>query len=361
MSGSRGRWTILALSGLLALGAAACSPSPSPHPAAPTTSSAPATESPRPIATDTRELRFSAAGDFDSTAQTRKVLSAIGARRDDLTLALGDLSYGRSGEEARWCRLVTDRVTAAYPFELLAGNHESNGRNGDIRAFARCLPNRLPGLVGDYPRQWYADLPAKDPLVRFVMIAPAIEFPDGVASYAAGTAEYDWTRNALRDARAKGIPWTVVGMHTPCLSVGEYSCEPGRDLVDLLVSERVPLVLSGHEHGYQRTAQITSSTRCPRLVLDAFEPACVADRDADLALGAGTTFVTVGTGGRALREVHRKDPEFRYFVVTSGSDETPTWGSLAVTVRPDRLVASFEPAQGHLRDAFVIDRSAPAQ
>ena len=81
-----------------------------------------------------------------------------GARRDrrpvpDLNLALGDLSYGATGAEQAWCDFVTARVGAGFPFELLAGNHESNGQNGNINDFSACLPNQLPGVVGTYGRQ----------------------------------------------------------------------------------------------------------------------------------------------------------------------------------------------------------------
>ena len=62
---------------------------------------------------------------------------------------LGEQKPGEPGEEEAWCDLVTDRV-GDVPFQLLAGNHESDGRNGFIDEFADCLPNRLPGLVGTY-------------------------------------------------------------------------------------------------------------------------------------------------------------------------------------------------------------------
>ena len=74
---------------------------------------------------------------------------------------------------AGWCDFVTSRVGAGYPFELISGNHESNGQNGNINDFSACLPNQLPGAVGTYGRQYYVDVPADDPIVRFIMISPA--------------------------------------------------------------------------------------------------------------------------------------------------------------------------------------------
>ena len=102
------------------------------------------------------------------------------------------------------------RVGAGYPFELVAGNHESNGQNGNINDFSACLPNQLPGVVGTYGRQWYVDVPAEDPLVRYVMISPGLTFPDGTWSYAAGSPRYNWTAAAIDGARTRRIPWVVV-------------------------------------------------------------------------------------------------------------------------------------------------------
>ena len=69
--------------------------------------------------------------------------------------------------------------------------------------------------MGTYGRQWYVDVPQVDPLVRFIMISPALPFPDGTWSYAAGTPRYNWTAAAIDGARANGIPWVVVGRTSP--------------------------------------------------------------------------------------------------------------------------------------------------
>ena len=138
-------------------------------------------------------VHFTAVGDFGSNARTDAVLTGMKAANADLALALGDLSYATVGQEQLWCDRVTQQLGAGYPFELLSGNHESNGENGNINDFAACLPNQLPGVVGTYGRQWYADYPKGNPTVRFVMISPGTTFSDGVWSYAAGTPRYQWT------------------------------------------------------------------------------------------------------------------------------------------------------------------------
>ncbi len=304
-------------------------------------------------------LRFAAVGDFSATPQTSGVLQAIGAAGTDLTIALGDLSYQTSDEQI-WCDYVTARVGAGYPFELLAGNHESNGLNGSINNFSACLPNQLPGLVGTYGRQYYVDVPKTAPLVRFVMISPGLDFGQGPWSYEQGTPRYAWTAAAIDGARAAGVPWVVVGTHMPCLGVAHYPCQSGPDLLNLLVEKRVDLVLRGHDHVYMRSHQLARSASCPALVPETFNAGCIADSDNDLVRGAGTVLATVGTGGVPLREVYDTDTEAGYFPVTSGLNLNPTWGYLSLSATPSSLTAEFKATEGGgLVDRFTY-RTGPA-
>ncbi len=310
-----------------------------------------------PAAAAPAPVHFTASGDFSQGKKAGAVLEQIGDIDPDLHLALGDLSYGDAGSEPGWCDFVTSRVGEKFPFQLVAGNHESDGRNGHIDNFAKCLPNRLPGMVGEYARQYFVDVPKAAPLVRFIMISPALNFDDGTWSYEEGSKRYRWTANAIDDARASGVKWIVVGMHKPCLSVGEYGCDPGADIVNLMLKKRVDLVLSGHEHLYARTGQLALSTACPALTPGQFTPGCVADSDNELKKGAGTVFAISGAGGVPLRDIHTDDPEAPYFVATSGHNLQPTWGNLDVSVTTTSLKARFRPAYGEtFSDAFSITR-----
>ena len=303
-------------------------------------------------------VHFVAAGDFgQSSSTTGPVLQAMAAADPDLALALGDLSYGTVGQEQAWCDFVTSRVGAGFPFELVSGNHESNGLNGNINDFSACLPNQLPGVVGTYGRQWYADVPQQDPLVRFVMISPGITYPDGLWSYAAGTPRYTWTRDRIDEARADGIPYVVVGMHKPCLSTGQYSCDPGADIVNLLVNRRVDLVLSGHEHLYQRSKQVALGAGCAAIVPGTYDADCVVDSDDTLVAGAGTVFMTIGSGGVGLRNNNPTDPDAPWFVSTMALDQNPTYGSSSFVATPTGLSVSFlRGTGGTFTDSFTLER-----
>lgn len=299
-------------------------------------------------------LRIAAVGDFSTSAQAAGVLQGIGRSGTDLAIALGDLSY-QTTDEQLWCDFVTARVGAGYPFELLAGNHESNGLNGHINNFSACLPNQLPGLVGTYGRQYYVDVPKDAPLVRFVMISPGLDFGQGAWSYEAGTPRHAWTAAAIDGARVADVPWVVVGTHLPCLGVAHYPCQSGPDLLNLLVEKKVDLVLRGHDHAYMRSHQLARSVSCPALVPETFNAACVADADPEMVRGAGTVLATVGTGGVPLRDVYATDSEAGYFPVASGLNANPTWGFLHLTATPSTLTAEFRPTGGGgLVDRFTL-------
>ena len=300
-------------------------------------------------------VRFTASGDIAAGRQAEAVIEQIASIRPDLHLALGDLSYDEVGAEKSWCNFVTSKTGVGFPFELISGNHESNGRNGNINDFSACLPNQLPGLVGTYGRQYYVDVPQLNPLVRYIMISPGLPYPSGRWSYAEGTKRYRWTAEAIDGARSAGIPWVVAGMHKPCLSVGTYGCESGADLLNLLVAKRVDLVLSGHEHMYARSKQLALGSSCEQIEPGRYAAGCVSDDDNDLTKGTGTVLAIAGTGGAALRDVRSADKEARYFAATSGSNRQPSHGNLDIRVTADTLTARFVPVAGAtFTDAFTI-------
>lgn len=300
------------------------------------------------------ELRVTAAGDYSSSAAAAGVLSRIGQLKPDLHLALGDFSYGATGAEQSWCDFVTSRTGAGFPFQLVAGNHESNGQNGNINDFAACLPNQLPGAVGSYGRQYYVDVPQQKPVARFIFLSPGVPFRDGIWDYSAGSPRYNWTASAIDGARSASIPWVVAAMHLPCISLGIYGCTAGPAITNLLLSKKVDVVLNGHEHHYQRSKQLSTAARCAGLQPGSYNSSCVRDGDNSLVKGAGSVFTTIGTGGVSLRDVNTSDPEKPYFAAYSGRNFSPSFGLLDMKFTATTLDARFVPTSGVFTDAFRI-------
>jgi hypothetical protein len=306
---------------------------------------------------DGRSVHFTAAGDIGVGEGATKVLDVIADLKPDLNIALGDLSY-KAGIEEKFCDMVTEKLGKDFPYQLIAGNHESNGHEGDIDNFVKCLPNKLPGLQGEYGTQWYVDVPQEKPLIRFVLVSPGIDFRGGKRlDYSEGSERWKWTEAAIDGAREAKIPWTVVGMHTPCFSMGHYECQPGAPFTNMLVSKKVDLVLTGHEHVYQRTHQLNVNDSCPRLVPGKVSGNCVADDDNKMKGGQGTIFITIGVGGVSPNEVSDNDSEAGYFAVWSGKNRDPAQGTLDVKVTASRLNVRFVPAEGFsFTDDFLVEK-----
>jgi hypothetical protein len=305
--------------------------------------------------TSAAAVHFTAQSDIGLGAEARQVLDTVAGLRPQLNLALGDLAY-EAGIDREFCDMVKGKLGEGFPYEVLTGNQESDGHDGDIENIVRCLPNRLAGLRGDYGTQWYVDVPEKNPLVRFVMVSPGIKFQGGQhLDYAKGSERWDWTTNAIDGASAARIPWTVVSMHAACLSLGKYDCKVGQDFANMLLEKKVDLVLSGDEHIYQRSHQLGLGPACPGLVPNAFAAGCVADSDSSMVKGSGTVFATVGVGGVGLYDVNGSDPEAGYFAASSGKNRDAAFGTLDVTATAGQLSARFVPAKGFsFTDAFTI-------
>jgi len=307
-----------------------------------------------PKESDARTVHFTAAGDTGIEEGAEAVLDKVKELSPDFNLHLGDMSYADVPEQ-QFCDMVTGKLGTDFPYQLIAGNHESDGLQGDIENFARCLPNKLPGLQGEYAKQWYVDLPQENPLMRLILVSPGIPFDGGdELDYSEGSERWQWTESAIDGARDAKIPWTVVGMHTPCFSIGRYSCDAGRELTEMLIKKKVDLVLNGHEHVYQRTNQLATSVSCRQM---AAKRDCMADTDDALVKGKGTVFVTSGLGGRNIRPINTKDEEKPYFTAWSGSNVDPALGTLDVRLTESRMDVKFVPAETYsFTDSFSITK-----
>jgi hypothetical protein len=294
-------------------------------------------------------VTFAAGGDFggaDDRAGT--VMRSFLARGASAFFLLGDVSYDERAPEQAWCNWVHSYVGPSFPMELVAGNHEEDSRvDGFILNFAACMPDQLSAVVGPggYPVSYYVDLgPA-----RVILISPDVTVAGVSYGYGAGSAQRTWLQGSIRGAAGR---WVVVGMHKPCVTIGNKSCEIGQSLAQFLVAEGVDLVLHGHDHDYQRSHSLA-------LVQPGSVPAgAVADSGADgvYVRDRGTVFVIVGTVGRSLTSCSHLDPEFGYFAAHwCGEESTSTKGYLLLTLDPAELRAQFVTTAGtSYTDSFAV-------
>lgn len=294
---------------------------------------------------------FGAAGSIGSSVNGKKTLDRLAGAGTDFFVALGDLSMNKTGSERNWAGLVKSKLGSSYPFEVLSGDNEDNGPNGLIDNFATNLTNQVPGVVGTYGKEYYFDYPSEAPLARFILISPKLTFTYGGSyTYTVANTHLLWLAAAVDSARATGIPWVVVGMHTGCLSVGSTGCDMGQDLLDLLTIKRVDLVLQGHDATYQRTKPLDCAVR------GYFVPDCVADEasDGDYPAGAGTIFVMTGIGGNSISTVRPTDAENPYFARAMGKNVNGWgYGYVRYSVSAGRIDAQTD-FNGTWSDAFAL-------
>lgn len=305
-------------------------------------------------------LTVAAAGDFGIKAAGVATLDAMAKSKPDMYLGLGDFSYAGPDSAGEFCELVRSKIGPDPPFEIVSGNHEEDpGEDGPLDDFAKCLPDRL-NAVGRYGRQYYFDVGR---LARFIMISPDLTIDR--AHYYYGThdngtdnSSIAWLDETIDQARAAGIEWIVVGMHKNCISVGEYYCDVYQDLFSTLIEKKVDLVLSGHDHTYQRSKQIAAPRDgCEAVIVNRFDPDCVVDDDDSYRKGAGSAFVISGAGGAELYPVHANDPEAGYFVAAMGRNTSGNrHGFAMLTISPRRLAVRFVGSTpGSFADRFEIE------
>jgi len=313
-------------------------------------------------------LAFSAAGDYGSWGGLRESLAQLEMSKSNFVLALGDLSYGgntgyaNSTEEA-WC----ERFQKSFrDVEIVAGNHDVGQPplgEGDINNFTTYCPFTLnTKVVGEYGRQYYFDLPATNPLARFILISPDLIFDNTTYyDYHINEPHYNWTRDAIDSARAANIPWVIVAMHKPCISVGEHACETGTDLLNLLLDEKVDLILQAHNHNYERSKQLAlNPSTCAAIQEHVYNANCIAPNDGSSTgqyqQGAGSVIVVAGTGGREIIEFDPTNHYAPYFAAWMGNT-TAGYGNGVVNFNVDagRIVmhTSFN---GTYTDTFTISR-----
>jgi len=274
------------------------------------------------------------------------VLRSMATQGSDFFLLLGDLSYAEITPESAWCTWIKGYFPAGYPIEVVAGNHEDDGRvDGFIRDFTPCVPDRM-GATGDYGVEYYFDAGP----VRVIMVAADLSV-DGVDySYDRPGARRDWLLARVDEAEAAG-KWTVVGMHKVCVTAGNKSCEIGEAMIDDLVAHGVDLILQGHDHDYQRSHQL----RC--VDVNTTASSCIVDQDSDFRAETGAVVVISGWVGRSGTDVSTSDSEAGYFATIGGKNIADwTRGYLTVTATDTTLTGTWTSPEGGNTDTFTLRR-----
>ncbi|HET6146515.1 MAG TPA: metallophosphoesterase [Polyangia bacterium] len=205
-------------------------------------------------------VRFVAFGDSGGGGpDQRAVLAQLRTVPFDFMIHLGDIAY-ESGTRAQldgaFFQMYAD-LLEDFPMFPASGNHEYETDDALPFREAFVLPeNGGPGGVERWYSYDWGD-------VHFAVLD----------SERMGAPQAAWLDT---DLTANRRPWTIVYFHRPPFSSGDHGGDGNvqKYFVPILVNHHVPLVLSGHDHDYERTKPID-----------------------------GVTYVVSGGGGRGTRPV----------------------------------------------------------
>jgi hypothetical protein len=177
-----------------------------------------------------------------------RLLAQLRAEDPDAIVATGDLVL-RGSDEADWQRFfeVTGEVLATIPYVSAIGNHDT-GRTGDARRrFGTTFA--LPPAAGDTERPEWAHWYGFDIGSVHLAMLDSNAYDD--------ERQLEWLDADLTAARARGARVLIAVTHDGPFSRGTHggNARAAKDFVPVLAKHGVTLILSGHDHIYQRGRQ----------------------------------------------------------------------------------------------------------
>jgi hypothetical protein len=253
--------------------------------------------------TGVHPFRFSAFGDQGTGSDPVRVLKQVAVLDPALHLFAGDLCYadqsglGGPGDVFKpkfwdvWIK-QNDPVASRIPWMCVPGNHEMEP-GFDVHGYAGVLA-RVP-IGGTSPIAVPVASTFRVGSVGFIGLdSNDVSYEIPANRGWTGGAQTDWLKSTLAAMRAagSGIDFVVVFLHASPYSTNETHASEGgiRDAwVPLFDQHQVDLVISGHNHCYERTLPIRDG-----------QPSTDSSTEVDSA--KGTTYVTAGGGGASTAD-----------------------------------------------------------
>jgi acid phosphatase type 7 len=253
-----------------------------------------------------KRFRFAAFGDTRSGHSVhRSIVEAIDREMVDFTVHTGDM-VDRGGRQEQWTRFfqIERPLLVDTPIMPLVGNHDVSGRDYFRRYFLHALWSRNEHY---FVRDWGQ--------LRIVGVDSGIECREGCS-------QYYFAERALAEGAKQG-KLMVMALHYPPYSSGAHGSSPDVQgpISDLARRHGVELVLTGHDHNYERTKSIE-----------------------------GTTYVVTGSSGAPIRAVRP-----RWFTAEARTE--PHY--VLVDVEPDRLILRAVNLAGDTFDTAVLEDNPP--
>lgn len=212
----------------------------------------------------TGDVRVLAFGDSGWGSEGQALLAEQMAGFEwDLAVHVGDIAY-QSGTERDFTLRhfqVYQALLASVPFFPSPGDHDL--RTADGAAYERAFVWPAPESGARYYTFRWGD-------VRFIALETGDESPAGLEIRRGRGEQLGWLEETLASASADAtLEWTIVYMHAPPYSHASGFGGHGSDLAirrvlsPLFDRYGVDLVLTGHDHHYERSHPIRDAERVP--------------------------------------------------------------------------------------------------
>ncbi|MFN2435284.1 MAG: metallophosphoesterase [Nitrososphaeraceae archaeon] len=274
-------------------------------------------------------FNFAAAGDFGCSTNTQNTVANMEKQGPEFVLALGDLSYHSTAD--CWFDIMTplkDKTMISF------GYHDVEDGQAKTNQYLKSF-----GLEKQFYSYDYNN-------VHFLIMAAE-------TTYNKGSEQYNFVLQDLKKASEnKDVDWIIVSSYGPLYtSPSEHKAYSSlRDLYHPIFEQYgVDLVLSGHNHNYQRTYPIAFNPD------DSSKPVVTNEHTASYdGQKDGIVFAIVGTGGVNFYSFDGQAPfvskqfaaDFGFLNVDIGNDNSRS-----------TLTGTFHDNQaGKILDKFVIEK-----
>ncbi|AFE09810.1 alkaline phosphatase [Corallococcus coralloides DSM 2259] len=275
------------------------------------------------------KAHFTAMGDFGTGGSMQKKVMAVMNTpqwRSELLLALGDNAYPDGTDAEFQAHLFTPMagLLREVPMFATPGNHEYVTNQAQPYLDNMYLPANNPqGTERYYSFDWGP--------VHFISLDSNCAVGLASADRCTLAAQKAWAES---DLAANTRPWTVAFFHHPSWSSGEHGSQltMRRQFGPLFEKYGVDLVLTGHDHDYERSKpmfgdNVASSTQ------------------------RGIPYLVVGSGGATLRPFPNSQPAW------TALRDNQAYGFLDVTVDGGTLTARLITSSNTVRDTLMLKKT----
>ena len=274
-------------------------------------------------------FNFAAAGDFGCSTNTQNTVENMQSKDPEIVLALGDLSYHSTAD--CWFDMMSPIKDKLM---ITLGHHDVEDGQAKMNQYMNSFAMEKPFYSYEYNKVHFLVMSAK-------------------SVYYKGSEQYNFVLEDLKKASEnENVNWIIVSSYgPPYTSPSEHTAfKEIREVYHPIFEQYgVDLVLSGHNHNYQRTYPLTYNPG------DSGEPKVTSTATTDYdGQKDGIVFAIVGTGGVNFYSFNGQAP----FVDTQFANK---FGFLNIDIsngNPDsKLTGTFyDNKGGQILDQFTIQK-----